>query len=144
MRDCTGMDVSAQTGGRRVTGRPAPVSVRFAREAGVARTLEGPVPYEAGDALITGQADEQWPVERARFFDAYAPQAPAEAGGDGWYVKLPRQVWAIRIHEAFEVRLKRKKALLRGAPGDWLVQYGPDDYGVVRADLFVRIYEENP
>jgi len=31
--------------------------------------------------------------------------------------------------------------LLKGRAGDWLVQYGRDDYGIVASDLFAQSYE---
>ncbi len=140
MRDCTGMDVRVQPGSRRAVKKPLPVLVRFAREAGTLQTLEGPVPYAAGDALLTGTAGERWPVTRERFLRDYVPESPAK-GGDGHYIKRPAPVWALCMSEAFSIRLEGSNALLRGLTGDWLVQYGAGEYGIVRADIFAESYE---
>ena len=42
-------------------------NVVFAEVAGVCETLEGAVPYKSGDAIVTGVADERWPVSREYF-----------------------------------------------------------------------------
>ena len=141
MKDCTGIDVSAQAGSRLMAKKIVEVRVNFARADGEAQTLEGVVPYRSGDALITGPAGEQWPVEREFFFRNYQPKPGVREGGDGEYSRLPQQVWALRMREAFYVQSGKNGGLLRGAPGDWLVQHGPDTYGVVRADIFPKLYE---
>jgi len=41
--------------------------VHFAAAAGQLQTLEGPVAYAAGDAIVTGVAGEQWPVPADSF-----------------------------------------------------------------------------
>ena len=142
MKDCTGMDVRTQADSRRVVKKAVAVRVSFARAAGEAQTLEGPVPYRPGDALITGPAGEQWPVERDFFFRNYRPVPGIQAGDDGEYRRLPQQVWALRMRDAFCVQSGNSETPLRGAPGDWLVQHGPDNYSVVRADIFPQLYEE--
>ncbi len=142
MKDCTGMNVSAQAGSRQMVKKTIVVRVGFARTAGEAQTLEGVVPYQPGDALITGPAGEQWPVERDFFFRNYQPVPGVQAGGDGEYSRLPQQVWALRMREAFCVQSGKGGAPLRGAPGDWLVQHGPDNHSVVRADIFPQLYVE--
>ena len=143
MKDCTGMNVRAQAGSRRVMKKAVAVRVSFARAAGEAQTLEGPVPYRPGDALITGPAGEQWPVEREFFFRNYQPMPGVQAGDDGEYSRLPQQVWVLRMREAFCVQSGKNGAPLQGASGDWLVQHGPDTYSVVRTDIFPQLYEEN-
>ncbi len=141
MNDCSGMDVRARAGSLRVVRKAVAVRVRFARATGVLRTLEGSVPYQPGDALITGLAGEEWPVERAFFFRAYQPGPGLGAGEDGDYLRLAQELWALQMREPFRVRPGKGEALLHGAPGDWLVQYGPKSYGVVRADIFPTLYE---
>ena len=136
------MDVGAQADSRQMMKKTIVVRVGFARAAGEAHTLEGVVPYRAGDALITGPAGEQWPVERDFFFRNYQPVPGIQAGDDGEYSRLPQQVWALRMREAFCVQSGKNGAPLRGASGDWLIQHGPDDYSVVRADIFPQLYSE--
>lgn len=117
--------------------KPVDVQVSFARDAGTLETLEGPVRYVAGTALLTGAAGDRWPVERAKFDVAYAP-AP---GLNGIYRKRPIEVLAMRLRQATTVRVGPAGDLLQGRPGDWLVQYGPDDHGIVGAEIFVATYE---
>ena len=138
--DLTGSELARDPLARRARKRPLPVSVEFAAAAGVLRTLEGPVRYRAGDALVTGIAGERWPIGRAKFVAAYEPIAPTVSGNAGAYRRRPLVVWARRMNEPFRVRVGCADDPLLGGPGDWLVQYGADDYGIVAADLFGRIY----
>src|SRR5262249_10597889 len=69
----------------RVCKKPAPVRTEFAGADGVCATLEGPVRYKAGDAIVTGVRGEQWPVERESFPASYEPVPPTRAGNSGNY-----------------------------------------------------------
>lgn len=139
--DRSGLDVATQPGAVRAHKRPLPVQVRFATEAGKLQTLEGPVRYRPGDALLTGAAGERWPVTRARFDRSYRPEPPTQAGQAGRYVKQPVTVWALRMDTPFSVRVGHARDPIVGGPGDWLVQYGADDYGVISATIFEQTYE---
>ena len=46
----------------------------------------------------------------------------------------------MQLETPVEVTLGAGRGVLRGAPGDWLVQYGPGDFGVVAADVFGQTY----
>ena len=119
------------------------VSVHFAPTAGVVNTLEGPVAYLAGDAIITGVAGEQWSVPGDRFRDTYIALAPTSDGKDGLYTKHPHMVLALRLTKECSVPLKGGRGILRGHVGDYLVQYGPGDYAVVAGDIFDVSYERS-
>ena len=43
--------------------------------------------------------------------------------------------------EPFAVTLDCDRGTLRGKPGDWLVQYGPDNLSVVSGSSFSDTYE---
>jgi len=117
------------------------MSVEIATSDGVIETLEGDVRYRAGDALLTGTRGERWPVQRHKFVASYEPVPPTKQGESGTYVKKPIVARALRIQEDFEVKVGWQPDKLRGAPGDWLLQYGPGDYGVVTASIFDQTYD---
>lgn len=139
--DLTGRELARDPLARRARKRPLAVTVQFATSAGVLRTLEGSVRYRAGDALLTGVAGERWPIGRAKFDAAYEPLPPTVAGSAGAYRRRPRVVLAMRMAEPFRVRVGHAGDALQGAPGDWLLQYGPGDYGIVAAALFAQTYD---
>lgn len=141
MSELTGCDLARVPGALRARKRPLPVAVEFAAQPGVVRTLEGPVHFRSGDALLTGDAGERWPVGRARFDAAYEPIPPTVAGSPGHYRRRPVVVWACRMAERFSVRVGYAGDVLRGEPGDWLVQYAPGDHGIVAQALFAHTYE---
>lgn len=117
------------------------VAVTFARADGVLETLEGPVRYQAGDALLTGSADERWPVRRAVFDTRYVAAQPGmPPGTDGSYRKIVLAVLALQIDAAFTLCL-RDGQLLHGQPGDWLVEYAPGDQAVVANAIFLNTYQ---
>jgi hypothetical protein len=124
----------------RVVKRPLPVKVRFAEEDGVCETLEGTVGYRSGAAILTGIAGETWPVGREQFDERYEPGEGVTPGRDGVYVKKPLVALAIRLDDSIEIPMPNG-GLLRGEPGDWLLQYGVSDYGIVRDDIFLATYE---
>ncbi|NMV38558.1 PGDYG domain-containing protein [Ralstonia insidiosa] len=121
--------------------RQVVLTVRFAKSDGVVQTLEGPVRYQAGDALMTGPKGEHWPIARARFDATYVSTIEGHtAGTDGPFAKRVREVLARRWDAAFQVTIASGQSL-SGRPGDWLVQYCPGDQAVVAADVFDVLYE---
>ena len=121
------------------------VSVEFAAAPGVLDSAVGQNRYAAGDALLTGSTGDRWCVSRDRFDAKYLPEAPAPGdaavpGRAGRYRNRPTAVLAKRMTTAFTVRRSAGGDLLRGAAGDWLVQYAPGDHGVVAAARFDQVY----
>lgn len=128
----------------RVRKHATPVRVRFAPADGVCETLEGPVRYRAGDAIVTGTRGEQWPVKRDSFLATYAAEPPTASGQDGRYRKTPLTVRALRLTQPAEVPVGWQDDPLHGRPGDWLLDYGDGSLGVVRDDIFRETYGPAP
>lgn len=118
------------------------VTVAFARQAGELASLEGPNRYRAGDALITGATGSRWSVSRDRFDAKYEAVAPTVAGADGRYAARPMPVLARQIAEPFTASRSAGGDVLRGKAGDWLLQYGPGDFGVAERQRFAAVYRK--
>lgn len=125
---------------RRARRLPVTLRVRFAEAPGMLQTLEGPVRYRAGAALVCGLRGECWPVERGPFERRYEPAPGTAQGSDGLYRRQAGIVLARRLEAALEVPVGAHGDLLRGRPGDWLLQYAPGEYGVVAPDIFGDTY----
>ena len=116
------------------------VSVVFAQESGAVASREGANCYAAGDALITGSTGDRWSVSRDRFDAKYAPIPPLAHGQDGAYRNHPLPVYAKQMPETFAVQRAAGSDVIHGNPGDWLMQYGPGDYGIVANEKFQNVY----
>ncbi len=118
------------------------VEVDFAVQAGELMSLEGPNRYVPGDALITGSTGERWVVSRERFDPKYLPADTGLAHGTpGRYRNRPAIVLARRMDEPFTIlRSAAGGDRLSGDAGDWVMQYAPGDYGVVKAERFAKVY----
>jgi hypothetical protein len=134
-------DLSGDPAARRARKRPVTVQVRFAAAPGTQRTVEGDVRYQYGDAIVTGAANDTWPVPRARFLATYDPVAPTREGESGVYRKRVALVRARRMDAPFEVELSDGRGTLSGGAGDWLVEYAPGDLAVVDGAIFASTYE---
>lgn len=121
--------------------RPLPVAVEFAKTEGVVNSLEGAVHYRSGDAILTGVKGEQWPIQRQKFEQRYAPIERTIAGEQGFYLKKPARVWAKRLTGNLTVHVGWQAEPLSGVSGDWLLQYGLDDFGIIQNDIFLKTYE---
>ena len=117
------------------------VQVVFALEPGELISLEGPNKYQTGDAIITGCTGDRWSVDRHRFDAKYQAVAPTQDGNDGDYTAKPVPVLAKQIHEPFTAARSAGRDVLRGEAGDWLMQYGPGDFGVCGQSRFARVYQ---
>ena len=116
------------------------VHVVFARQEGEVISLEGPNRYGPGDALITGSTGSSWCVSRDRFDSKYEPVSPLKHGKDGNYRNRPIPVLAKRMKEAFSIERSNGGDRLKGASGDWLMQYAPGDYGITKNSRFAEVY----
>jgi hypothetical protein len=114
-----------------------PVVLRWERAiAGtVIETKEGPVAAGGDCVLLTGTKGEQWPMPRSRFEETYN-FSPA-----GSCFKKPLVVEAVCMSEPFTVLTNWSPDPLTGKPGDWHLTYGPDDFGIVDADIFLETYD---
>lgn len=119
---------------------PLAFTIRFATTEGVCQTLEGPVAYRRGAALITGYEGEQWPVEPEVFFATYAPAENVLSGEDGRYVRLPQRLVAHQLCAPMDVTLPEQRGTLHGKAGDWLVESASGNRAIVAAEIFPKTY----
>jgi len=124
-----------------VIKKPNPVSVVFARNKGVINSIEGTVHYHLGDAILTGIKGEKWAIQRNKFEQSYYSESNV-FGEDGFYVKKLVAVLAKRIDKVLTVLVGWHAEPLNGKPGDWLLQYGKNDFGIVQNDIFIETYEK--
>ena len=117
------------------------VQVVFAPAHGELVSLEGPNKYQAGDAIITGCTGDCWSVDRHRFDAKYQAVAPTQDGNDGAYTAKPVPVLAKQINEPFTAARSEGRDVLHGEAGDWLMQYGPGDFGVCGQSRFAKVYQ---
>ena len=118
------------------------VHVSFARQAGELISLEGPNRYQTGDAIISGSTGSRWSVSRDRFAAKYQAVPPVTDGEDGAYAARPVPVLARQFDQPFTAERSAGGDRLSGNAGDWLLQYGPGDFGVAAAERFARIYRK--
>lgn len=140
MQYFTTEDIRQLPGWCTVVKKPAPVQVCFATRPGTLHSLEGPVPYVIGDALLQGPQQEMWAVAYNYFQRVYVPSSGQAMGQPGLYCKHPAPVAALRMAEPFSAN-SGQGAVLQGKPGDWLVQYAPGHYGIVGGAIFVQTYD---
>lgn len=116
------------------------VRVVFAGSDGELISREGSNRYRAGDALITGSTGDRWCVSRDRFDAKYEAVPPLQHGTDGNYCNRPIPVLAKQMHAAFSIARCEGGDLLLGLALDWLLQYGPGDFGIVENARFQKVY----
>jgi hypothetical protein len=136
----TTIDISRQPDAFRAARRPYLVTVEFAMAPGTLVTLEGPVRYRAGDALLTGQEGERWPVPRQQFLATYEPDASTHSGVAGPYRRRQGTVWAWRANHALDVALPNGRGSLRANTGDLVVQFDSGELAVMPEHIFRRSY----
>ncbi len=120
------------------------MQVAFATRDGTCETLEGPVAFRTGDAVLTGVRNEHWPVRRDLFLASYSPQPPTLAGQDGVYRKNPSVALALRLDRDLAVPVGWQPDALQGHQGDWLLRYEDGSHGVLQDAIFQETYEPAP
>lgn len=117
-----------------------PVNVEFAFMAGVMQTLEGPVAYAAGDALMTASKGESWPINLQKFETTYEPVSRTKMGENGLYVKLPLVVEAEQMQTDFQVHIRDLTTILKGKKKDWLITAPDGSQWIVDDAIFRGTY----
>ena len=129
------IDLNQDPSAQQVMKKPIPLEFRVAEQPETIETKEGPVTAEAGAAIMTGTEGEQWPIPGEKFEQTYDVLEPGTAA------KKNIPVFAKEMAEPFQVKVSWSNDLLQGEPGDYLVQYGPGDYGVVGREIFAKTYK---
>jgi hypothetical protein len=123
-----------KTGSFETFKKANPVKYQTADTAGNLQTLEGPVRYEAGYKIITGPKGEQYPIPPEKFIGLY------DDTGDG--IAIPKKILKIAKladHDG-HVPTSWGELLSYTAGADYIVRHGPNDYGVVKKDIFAQTY----
>lgn len=104
-------------------------------------TLEGPIAFEVGDALMTGIKGERWPIRLPRFEEIYAPVPPTRMGENGRYLKKPMPVSARQTKIDEIVNLGGDRGVLQAKAGDWILTADDGRQWVVANDIFLATYQ---
>ncbi|MBB4866257.1 hypothetical protein HNP46_005162 [Pseudomonas nitritireducens] len=140
MLELTQIDLAADPAAQRVV-KDETVTVKFAAAPGELISLEGPNRYAVGDAIICAASGERWVVSRERFDPKYRPADAALVHGQpGAYRNVPTTLLGRRMDEPFTLLRSAGGDRLTGAAGDWVLQYAPGDYGVIKAERFAKVY----
>jgi hypothetical protein len=127
-------------GAVRAVSIPVERQVRFATQSGSLETAEGTVRHDAGDAIVTGESNESWPVSHATFVTLYKPLGRTKMGEDGLYQKIEKSVLALPIKNSARLDMSEGRGLLFGKTGDWIVDYGHADLAIVADGTFNKSY----
>ena len=133
------IDLNADPSAQKVQKKAIPLQFRVTDRPETIETLEGSVEAPTGAYIMTGTKGENWPIPGDKFDATYDI---IDAWGDGGKAsKKAIPVPAKQMQEDFFVTVSWSPDKLKGKPGDWLVQYGPGDYGVVEAAIFDETYD---
>jgi hypothetical protein len=115
--------------------RPAKERYEIASEPGTIDTLEGPVKYPAGFYIMTGPKGEQYPISPEKFAEL------KDDLGDG--VCTPKKIIKVAklADHSGSVDTSWGEKLQYNTGEDIIVRHGPNDYGVVKKDIFAQTYE---
>lgn len=130
------VDLSTYEGTFKAFKKPIPLKFEFAAEEQDVQTLEGKVHCVAGDAIMTGIKNEHWPIPRGSFEKTYDFDPDTGLASKKKIVVCVRQ-----MDEPFKVKVSWSDDLLVGEPGDYLVEYGSNDFGTVKEEIFAATYQ---
>lgn len=114
--------------------KPAKEHYEIAKEPGTIETLEGPVKYDAGFYIMTGPKGEKYPITPKKF---------AELKDDlGNGVCTPKKILKVAklADHSGTVDTSWGEKLQYNTGEDYIVKHGPNDYGVVKKDIFQQTY----
>lgn len=127
--------------GIRVVKRPVSVRARLVTQPENIHTREGVVAAAIGDWVLTDDLGNSWPVSETHLQRHYAETTPNEQ--DATWIARPVEVLATQLNEPISVPVGHAQSYIRGEPGDWLIYYGNNAFGIVAASLFHSLYQFN-
>jgi hypothetical protein len=114
--------------------KPNKERYEIAQEPGTVQTLEGPVNYEAGHYIMTGPKGEQYPITPEKF------RQMKDDLGNG--ICTPKKIFKLaKLADSNGVIHTSWGDLNYTAGNDFIVKHGPNDYGVVKKDIFAQTYD---
>jgi len=124
-----------KTGAYETYKKPAKEKYKIADTDGQIETLEGPVNYKAGYYILTGPKGEQYPIPPEKFHDL------KDDHGHG--VCTPKKIMKIAklADHSGSVDTSWGEKLNYNTGEDVIVRHGPNDYGVVKKDIFQQTYD---
>ena len=122
-------------GGFKTFKKPAKEKYEIATEPGTIQTLEGPVNYDAGFYIMTGPKGEQYPITPEKF-----KELKDDLGNGVCTPKKIIKVAKLADHDG-SVPTSWGETLHYKAGDDYIVKHGPNDYGVVKKDIFAQTYD---
>lgn len=124
-----------QNGGFQTFRKPTKEFFEIASDSGTINTLEGPVRYMMGDIIMTGPVGEKYPI---------SPEAFALLKDDcGSGVCSPRKIikTAKLADHSGIIETSLGDKLAYNADEDFIVLHGPNEYGVVKKEVFLKSYD---
>lgn len=121
-------------GGFKTYKFPAKEKYEIAEVPGTIETLEGPVKYPAGYYIMTGPKGEQYPISPEKF---------AELKDDlGNGICTPKKIVKLAklADHSGTVDTSWGEKLHYNPGQDYIVRHGPNDYGVVKKEIFQQTY----
>ena len=114
---------------------PAKEKYEIADKDGTIETLEGPVAYKKGFYIMTGPKGERYPITPEKFAEL------KDDLGDG--IATPKKIIKkakLADHDG-SVKTSWGETLNYISGEDYIVKHGPNDYGVVKKDIFNKTYK---
>lgn len=113
---------------------PTPEKYEIADSDGTIQTLEGPVNYKKGFYILTGPKGEQYPIPPEKFAELKDDQ------GNG--ICTPKKIYKVAklADHSGSVDTSWGEKLQYNTGEDYIVRHGPNDYGVVKKDIFNQTY----
>lgn len=109
---------------------------RIADDSGVIKTLEGPVEYNQGDYIMTGPNGENYPISPETFNKLKTDNGDGTASPKK-IIKLAK----LADHDGHVILQYNGSRLDYHQGEDFIVRHGPNDYGVVKKEIFDKTYE---
>ena len=123
------------TGSFKTFKKPAKEHYEIAQEPGTIETLEGPVKYDAGFYIMTGPKGEKYPITPERFKDL-----KDDLGNGVCQPKKIVKLAKLADHDG-SVPTSWGETMHYTSGNDFIVRHGPNDYGVVKKDIFAQTYD---
>lgn len=115
---------------------PTKEKYEIAIKPGTTNTLEGPVKYAAGHYIMTGPQGEKYPISPEKF------KALKNDLGNG--ICIPKKIMKVaKLADHDGVIHTPWGDLNYTAGNDYIVKHGPNDYGVVKKDIFMQTYDRD-
>jgi hypothetical protein len=129
------------------SGIVKPIAIKlnfeYAMQDCVIQTLEGLHNVPVGSVIMTGLEGERYAMSEESFLNKYTDIIYSDQQKNSGVAskKINPDLEYIYLHPSIAFSAKMWNGMFEASIGDYLIKYGDNDFGIIKPNLFYKLYQ---